>query len=270
MNDAQLENLLEEALSSVQENAPNIVNSIQTQSWLRPILGDVSNIYNFDLSRNMTIPILNILHDLSMNIASEDISNITDLSNNNVIEPTTQSTINSNTNQDYISQMALINMASDYQYNHRLYQQNITQLLRHFPNGRPNRRNSPSFLRRDIPLPVPSFITSMSDRLLNRPTGQMTFEFQASPGNILEPHVPTLEQYTNSTDVFIFNSETLSRVSSTTCPITLEDFHDGELLCEIRHCHHIFKETALRNWFIRNTHCPVCRYDIRTHSRETI
>jgi len=49
----------------------------------------------------------------------------------------------------------------------------------------------------------------------------------------------------------------------TRCPISLEDFAEGEQIMQIRHCRHVFKSSALRDWFSRNVHCPVCRFDIR-------
>jgi len=46
------------------------------------------------------------------------------------------------------------------------------------------------------------------------------------------------------------------------CPITHEDFEEGEEVCRIRHCGHYFKTDAIRRWFQRNTVCPVCRHNL--------
>jgi hypothetical protein len=46
------------------------------------------------------------------------------------------------------------------------------------------------------------------------------------------------------------------------CPITLDVFQPGDVLCEIRGCRHVFKRPALINWLRRNSHCPVCRYNL--------
>ena len=73
---------------------------------------------------------------------------------------------------------------------------------------------------------------------------------------------PTIMQIYQATEVFVYNDENASRVTDTRCPITLDDFEYGEELCEIRHCHHIFKWTSLQRWFSQNTHCPVCRHNI--------
>jgi hypothetical protein len=50
------------------------------------------------------------------------------------------------------------------------------------------------------------------------------------------------------------------------CPISLEDFAVGEEIVQIIGCRHYFKCVALREWFNRNTQCPVCRYNVTTHS----
>lgn len=76
------------------------------------------------------------------------------------------------------------------------------------------------------------------------------------------PSFPTISQVFNATEVFTYNDETSSRVTDTRCPISLEDFEHGEELCEIRHCHHVFKWTSLQRWFSQNSHCPVCRHNI--------
>jgi hypothetical protein len=64
--------------------------------------------------------------------------------------------------------------------------------------------------------------------------------------------------------------ETNSAIQETRCPITLENFQEGEQIGQIIHCGHVFRETALRGWLRRNSACPVCRYDIRRNrSQET-
>jgi len=48
----------------------------------------------------------------------------------------------------------------------------------------------------------------------------------------------------------------------TVCPIGLDDFVEGEPVSIIRGCGHTFKRENLERWLMRNTVCPVCRYDI--------
>jgi len=48
----------------------------------------------------------------------------------------------------------------------------------------------------------------------------------------------------------------------TRCPISLEDFQPNQTITRINVCGHVFKTEPLREWFRRNTHCPVCRHNL--------
>lgn len=74
---------------------------------------------------------------------------------------------------------------------------------------------------------------------------------------------PTTQQLNRATETIVFNRDGF--YNNTTCPITLEPFTNGEQVCRIKHCSHIFKRDAIINWFSRNVRCPVCRYDIRDY-----
>ena len=74
---------------------------------------------------------------------------------------------------------------------------------------------------------------------------------------------PTENEILNATELINYNDA--SEYNNNTCPITLEEFNHGERICQIKHCGHIFREEALRNWLRRNVRCPVCRYDIRNY-----
>ena len=75
----------------------------------------------------------------------------------------------------------------------------------------------------------------------------------------------TTQEIQNATELFI-NDSSNNILTYTTCPISLEEFRDGEPLIRINHCGHIFKAFELQRWFLRNTKCPSCRYDIRTQN----
>ena len=72
---------------------------------------------------------------------------------------------------------------------------------------------------------------------------------------------PTEAQITRALDFFTYSP----MEESHTCPITLEPIQEGDEVCRIRHCGHIFKRLAIEGWFLRNVRCPVCRYDIRDY-----
>jgi hypothetical protein len=50
------------------------------------------------------------------------------------------------------------------------------------------------------------------------------------------------------------------------CPISLENFNDTDMVTVIRFCGHIFNTDPLNRWFTTNCRCPVCRYDIRNYN----
>jgi hypothetical protein len=80
--------------------------------------------------------------------------------------------------------------------------------------------------------------------------------------NVMEDVIvrPTSTQLNNALEDISYNGTT-----GAICPITLEPFETGESVCKIIHCGHMFKRTALYDWFSRNVRCPICRYDIREY-----
>jgi hypothetical protein len=62
---------------------------------------------------------------------------------------------------------------------------------------------------------------------------------------------------------------TFSQISeplNATCPITQNEFSPNDEVYQISHCRHLFTPSALQTWFENNTHCPLCRFDIRTNN----
>jgi len=78
---------------------------------------------------------------------------------------------------------------------------------------------------------------------------------------------PTPEQIETATHLVHFQRG-MDNIN-VTCPITMEDFQEGELVRQIRHCRHMFNEQSIQNWFQTNVRCPVCRYDIRDYNAGT-
>jgi len=72
---------------------------------------------------------------------------------------------------------------------------------------------------------------------------------------------PTNGQIDGALETYLYGSLDESH----TCPITLEPIVEGEEVCRIRHCGHIFKKNAIYGWFSQNVRCPVCRFDIRDY-----
>ena len=74
----------------------------------------------------------------------------------------------------------------------------------------------------------------------------------------------TPEQIVQSTDEITFSiaDSSLNGISNV-CPISLEEFVEGETILQIRECRHVFKPAELRRWFERHNGCPVCRRNLR-------
>lgn len=79
---------------------------------------------------------------------------------------------------------------------------------------------------------------------------------------------PSQQQIEIATLLFTYNYSNSENINQQ-CPITLEDFENGDIVRQIRHCRHVFHEDSIQNWFRSNVRCPVCRYDIRDYREPT-
>ena len=168
----------------------------------------------------------------------------------------------------------------DYNDQMRLYHQNILQMVRVSQNltrilqGLFRSRSSEM---RDTPInnapntiPINSFIPSNITDIFARNGVDLNVDIQGfsvpiSRRSEVNVH-PTIAQIFEGTDRYNYTPDRMRDISTTRCPISLEDFQLGDELCEIKHCHHIFKWRSLQSWFSRNSHCPVCRYDITEYT----
>jgi len=84
---------------------------------------------------------------------------------------------------------------------------------------------------------------------------------------------PTNDQIQVATTNYLYSIDSVTGSSNTNCPITMDEFQNGEEVCRILHCGHTFRQEAISQWFETNVRCPVCRYDIRdyniNHQRQT-
>lgn len=92
------------------------------------------------------------------------------------------------------------------------------------------------------------------------PTVRRHFDFNnLTPVNVR----PSTLQIARATLLYNFNSDDININSE--CPITQNNFLNGEEVIRIRHCNHIFEPNALMRWFAEHVRCPLCRYDIRDY-----
>lgn len=153
----------------------------------------------------------------------------------------------------------------NYQENMRLYQHNMSLMLRHLQtvNRSQTTTNSVGSTRQRQRTRIPPLFSNGNENLsFEIQTFPFYGVFPSSSGEPLHS-IPTIQQFTNAIETCTYTEEEFS--STRTCSITLDDFQEQEQIYRIKHCRHVFKIPALQNWFSRNSHCPVCRYDIRTY-----
>lgn len=81
-----------------------------------------------------------------------------------------------------------------------------------------------------------------------------------------ERTILTASQVDAATQMILYDCDMMNQ---TQCPITLEDFIDGDQVCRITHCGHMFKRANLLRWFDTNTCCPFCRHNLIEQTAET-
>lgn len=73
----------------------------------------------------------------------------------------------------------------------------------------------------------------------------------------------TNEQIENCTRRITYRDNDNTELLSHTCPITMEDFREGDVLLQLTVCSHAFREMDLLRWFVTHSTCPVCRHSYR-------
>lgn len=210
------------------------------------------------------------------------------------------SNINSNINNNHNIEMSespsqqltlWANLLEDYNAQIQTYQQNIQSILhitqellpalrnRTNPNTNPNTNtnNRPTTTQNNNRRNT--LITQLRDWFRNNDLSSQSdyiLEFEnitplvfSNTNNTNTSLYLTTQEIQNATELFI-NDSSNNALAYNTCPISLEDFRDGEPLMRINHCGHIFKAFELQRWFLRNNKCPSCRYDIRTQNTNYI
>jgi hypothetical protein len=171
-------------------------------------------------------------------------------------------------------------IAYEYNRNFREYQTRIGELLQIVSTS----QNQHVPVHIPIPTHRRGFIPSQTDTSFQSNIDEMSNVFMSYyvyPLNRPDPtglnntnineQLLSREQIALSTQTYGFTTPTgVDAVdpSSNVCPISLEPFQLGDVVCEIRECGHKFKRPNLMHWFRRDARCPVCRYDLRDYMNE--
>ena len=94
-----------------------------------------------------------------------------------------------------------------------------------------------------------------------------TFSNRQANNNILrteeEESGLSNEQIEHCTRRITYRDNDNTELLSHTCPITMEDFREGDVLLQLTDCSHAFREMDLLRWFVTHSTCPVCRHSYR-------
>lgn len=75
----------------------------------------------------------------------------------------------------------------------------------------------------------------------------------------------TDEEYQRITQTITYDASI--NIDDSRCPITLQNFNQGQEVAQIRNCQHTFSPSALRQWFNSHQTCPVCRNNVLSSNR---
>ena len=147
------------------------------------------------------------------------------------------------------------------------YQRNMTQMVSLINMNNLTFRHRLQEIRNDRNTQYRNTNTQQRTRFQhyqNVPFNNWTFQ---TPLFSIPQNRPLTQQEINTmTTTITFNDETRNEITETRCPISLDNFQNGDTLCKINGCNHIFRKDNLLNWFRRNSKCPICRFDLRNAS----
>jgi hypothetical protein len=191
--------------------------------------------------------------------------------NSNMIEYHNNTTLSLQLLQNYLTQVSSNSRESSNYYNTATSNRRETVEIprqQHLPQQRRNSINSINS-RSNTNI---SDISNNREHLLSYVVYRPTIRSQDANAlrNFFQNIIvyPTREQIQDATQLITYNSN-VENISSS-CPITLDEFQDGDIIRQIKHCRHVFHEQSIQNWFRSNVRCPVCRYDIREYRNPEI
>lgn len=140
----------------------------------------------------------------------------------------------------------------------RAYNHNIQLMLNLY---RPETTTSPSrtlsqILQTLLQHPVTPAMQASEDSNQQVPDTHFSVLFETERTERTERRL-TQREIVENTHLFAYTGET-----SGTCPISHMEFEMGDILCEMKECHHVFKYEEIMRWLDNHTTCPVCRHSL--------
>jgi hypothetical protein len=215
----------------------------------------MNNNSNTFTSNNETLFLVNILNTM-YNDNLRQITNLTDMLNN----------LNNSNNQIRNLLVQLLNRNQRRTETRRL-NANLNNIdYNNLTNG-----INLSYLFGEYTLPRNTEWLNNTDRQTNRANRRNRYTTLGDyANNIFDSFLQPVEIYPTQSQIESATRRVrycdIARPINTSCPISMDEFNDNDMVIVIRHCGHTFNADHIMNWFRSNCRCPVCRYDIREYN----
>ena len=208
--------------------------------------------------------------------------------NDNIAQINTliESIHNLNNSNDQIRNtlVQLLNINQENRNNTRNYSRRFNSNSNNVENNLPtDNTSSISYLINEYTIPINRNTNNNRYRNTNTNNNRNTNNIRNNNRNSLFPTQTIVDSYNILETLFqpVQIYPTLSQIEAATrrvrycdiarpinmsCPISMDEFNDNDMVTVIRHCGHIFHNEHIMNWFRSNCRCPVCRYDIREYN----
>ena len=166
---------------------------------------------------------------------------------------------------------AIYSLMREYNSNMTTYQDNMASLISTFMNDVRDVRihRSHNVPQQSVPSRREQFVPTNPTRPTPTPVTPIirrsSVPFAGFVPSFLQQPLITQQQMDEYTENITYTEANTSCVN-TTCPITLEDFQEGDPLILLRGCGHGFRPEAIRQWFRTDTRCPLCRQNVLPES----
>lgn len=186
--------------------------------------------------------------------------------------------LNNSNDQIRNTLVQLLNRNQENRNNTRNYSRSFNSNSNNVDNNLPNDiTSSISYLINEYTIPINRNTNN------NRYRNTNTNNIRNNNINSLFPTQPMMDSYNILDTLFqpvqIYPTQTqieaatrrvrycdIARPINMSCPISMDEFNDNDMVTVIRQCGHIFHNEHIMNWFTSNCRCPVCRYDIREYN----
>jgi len=248
-----MENQIDDILNILMENINNTTNNN-----INNTRNNVNNVNNVNNNRNTS----NTTPFRFVNRQLDAITNLITLYSHNQIEY-----------QRNIQSMLALLQLNHQSFRSQINQTNLNNTTRTTNNNTRSANTRREYVWRSPHTNTQPTNTQPTNNIWNgvRNTGQTNADWT----NLFNTYLNNIEEnerrltnteINNSLRIFTFSTEIANTLTDARCPISLDPFVDGDMLAEIRGCHHVFRRDNLMRWLTRSNGCPICRYNMLTQT----